>query len=86
MEVHSVTAYNKPFYYDTLNAVVEKVYTYGIMDCKKKVLVIGNELYVQPDEVIVFRSGYEYGSYVIDLNAPNSLRYEILNAVCNKSI
>lgn len=86
VQYHSVTVFNKPFFYDTLNDVVDKIYTYGIMNCKDKVLVIGNELYVRPDEIVIYRSGYEYGTYVINMDAAKSLRIQILNAVCNKSI
>lgn len=86
LHFHALTIYNDPFFYDTLKDVVEKVYTYGIMNCSSKQLAIINEFYVKTDDTVIYTSNYQYGSHIIEMDVPDTLRFEILTSVCNKSI
>ena len=86
VEFHSVTIFNEPFFYDSVGSLVDKIYTYGILSCKEKTLFVFNEMFVDPKEIIVFNSIHEYGSFVVELESPNTMRNDILKAVCNKSI
>lgn len=86
VEFHSVTVFNEPFFYDSIGSLVDKIYTYGVLSCKEKNLFVFNEVYVDPKEIIVFNSIHEFGSFVVELESPNTMRNDILKAVCNKSI
>lgn len=86
VEFHSVTVFNEPFFYDSVGSLVDKIYTYGVLSCKEKVLYIFNEVYIDPKEIIVFNSIHEFGTFVVELESPNTMRNDILKAVCNKSI
>lgn len=86
VEFHSVTIFNEPFFYDSVGSLVDKIYTYGVLSCTEKNLFIFNEVYVDPKEIIVFNSIHEFGSFVVELETPNTPRNDILKAVCNKSI
>lgn len=86
VEFHSVTVFNEPFFYDSVGSLVDKIYTYGVLSCSEKVLYIFNEVYVDPKEIIVFNSIHEFGTFVVELESPNTMRNDILKAVCYKSI
>lgn len=86
VEFHSVTVFNEPFFYDSVGSLVDKIYTYGVLSCKEKVLYIFNEVYIDPKEIIVFNSIHQFGTFVVELETPNTMRNDILKAVCYKSI
>ena len=86
VEFHSVTVYDAPYIDDSIGSPIDKIYTYGVLSCDEKILVIFNEFYVNSSEVVVYQSIHEFGSYVVDLRTPNTIRNDILKAVCNKSI
>ena len=86
LHFHALTIYNEPFYYDTLKDVVEKIYTYGVLNCKVKQLAIVNEFYVKVDESIIYTANYEYGSNILEMDEPNSIGFDILSSICNKTI
>ena len=86
VEFHSVTIYNEPILYDAVGSLIDKIYTYGVLSCTEKNLYIFNEVYVDPNEIIVFNSMHQYGSYTVDLVSPNTPRNDIFKAVCYKSI
>lgn len=85
-EFHAVTSYKKPYYSDGLKTMVSKIYTYGILDCKDAKLSILFEWFVDPDETLIHRSGFEFGAYTIDMTAPNSARNEVYNHICKEMI
>ena len=86
VEFHSVTIYDVPYMDSSIGSPIDKIYTYGVLNCEEKILVIFNEFYVDSQEVVVYQTTHEFGSYVVDLRTPNTIRNDILKAVCNKSI
>ena len=86
VEFYSVTIYKEPYRDDSIGSLIDKIYTYGVLSCEEKILHIFNEYYVDSNRTIVFNSIHSFGTYIVELQAPNTVRYDILKAVCNKSI
>ena len=86
VEFHSVTIYKEAYLDGSVGSLIDKIYTYGVVDCDTKILHIFNEFYTDPNKTIVYYSTHAFGSYSIELSTPNSVRHNILKAVCNKSI
>lgn len=85
VNLYTVTIFNKLTFFSFLQEDIDKIYTYGVLNCNNKSLDIYYDLYVGQNQNIVYRSYYSYG-FNINLNEPNSIKIDILNTVCNKSI
>ena len=85
-EFHALTAYKKPYFSDGLKTLIDKIYTYGVLDCRQGYLYILFEWYVDPDETLIHRSGFEFGAYTVEMTTPDSARNEIYNQICKESI
>lgn len=86
VEFHSVTIYKEPYRDDSIGSLIDKIYTYGVLSCEEKILHIFNEFYTDPNKTIVYYSTHAFGSYSVELSTPNTVRHDILKAVCSTSI
>lgn len=85
-EFHAVTAYKKPYFSEGLRSLIDKIYTYGVLDCRNGNLHILFEWYADPNENLVHRSTHEFGSYTVEMLEPDTARNEIYNLICKESI
>lgn len=86
VDFHSITYFKEPQRFDGLYEPVDKIYSYGIMDCNNSLLYIISELYVNVDQTVIFSDNFDPGSRMINMNDPGTIRYDILQPVCNKLI
>jgi len=80
--VHSLVSFDSPRKLQNMDIFVDKIYTYGLMDCNKGLFSLLSELYVDDKGVVKLNSLYEEGDYVVSLNAPGTARYEAYVYVC----
>ena len=85
-EFHAVTAYKIPYDSDGLKTKISKIYTYGVLNCNQSVLHILYEWYVDPEENMIFRGTYEFGSYAVEMETPDTARNEVYNLICKEMI
>lgn len=86
--LHGVTVY-KPGEEQKFNGLpftVKKIYTYGHLICKERVLYILNQWYTTEDGVIVYTQNYNYGEYVSDMNDKNTTRHNVHILLCGDRI
>lgn len=86
VEVHSITEFYPPdgIKLEPIAEPVKRIYTYGIMECKKGIFNLLNSWYVDKNNKIVYNQVHEFGTYEIDVRPTNTPRNDLYQLVCNK--
>ena len=85
VDFHSVTEFNTFEEYKGLPYKIKRIYTYGVMSCKRSMLMIFVDMYTDLENTIRFSSAYQNGSYIVDMNE-TELRKQIKYMVCGDTI
>jgi len=86
VKFHAFVPYHEPQYMYGVDVPVTALYVYGSLHCGKQKLMLLMDLYVDETNKVVFRNSYEVNSNIVNLNVPNTTRFDILNLVCKESI
>lgn len=86
--LHGVTIYKpgEEQKFDGLPFTVKKIYTYGHLVCKDKVLYVLNQWYTTEKGVIVYSQSYNYGEFISDMNDPNTTRNKAYHLLCGEKV
>ena len=79
---HSMVVFDKPRMPEGTDIPISKVFSYGLIDCESATFSLMNDIYVDKDHKVVFDTKYEPGEYLVNLNAPDTARYEAYISVC----
>ncbi len=87
-DLHGVTIYKdgEEQKFDGLPFEIKKIYTFGHLICKDRVLYITNQWYTTKDGVVVYSQVYEYGEYASDMNDPNTTRHLVYISLCGDKV
>lgn len=80
--VHSLVSFDAPRKLENADIFVDKIYSYGLIDCNKGLFSLLGELYVDDKGEVKLNSMYGEGDHVVALNAPGTARYEAYVYVC----
>lgn len=81
-----MTIFNKEQTYSYISGNVKKIYSYGILNCDIAKLYLMGDFFVDKKEVILFYQTHDWGTYITDMDVPNTSRNDVYNAVCKDSI
>lgn len=86
--LHGVTVYKdgEEQKFDGLDISVKKIYTYGHLVCKEKVLYVLNQWYTTDKGVVVYSQAYQFGEFVSDMNDPNTTRNLVYISLCGDKV
>jgi hypothetical protein len=85
--IYTLLIFDKPREVKGTNILIEKIYTFGLLDCDSSLFSMIGELYTDSNGVIHQNSLYEEGEYVVKMNSPDTARKEAyLSACVNKRI
>lgn len=86
--LHGVTVYKpgEEQKFDGLPFKVKKIYTYGHLICKERILYVVNQWYTTEEGVVVYSQNYNYGEFVSDMNDPNTTRNNVYKLLCGDRI
>ncbi len=85
-EFHAVTEYDVPAPMSFTDIPIKRIYSYGVLNCKEANLYLLIDLYVDVHNKIIMRQYHEFGSYVSNMNNPNTIRYNVYNLLCKESV
>jgi hypothetical protein len=83
---HGMTVFHKEQTYSYIPGGVKKMYSYGILNCDTAELYLMGDFYASSKEVVLFHQTHDWGTYITNMNVPNTSRNEVYNAVCKDSI
>jgi len=82
---HSITEFNTYKEYSGLPHKIKRIYTHGVISCKRSLLMILSDIYTDSENTIRFSVPYQSGEFIVDMNE-TSLRKQITYMVCGDSI
>jgi len=85
-EFHSVTEFYKPYKYQSFSEPIHRVYSYGVLNCPQAAFYLMISLYVDVNNVVVFREYHEFGTYISPLKGTNTARQNIYDILCRDSV
>lgn len=80
--VYSWTEFKEPEYYSYLQGSVQRMISYGFMNCNEGTFSLMGSLYVDQKNKILDSTGYEYGEYLVEVTTPNTSRNKAFIKVC----
>lgn len=81
-----MTIFHKEQNYSYIKGDVKKIYSYGILNCDIAKLYLMGDFFVSNKEVVLFYQTHDWGTYITDMDVPNTSRNDVYNAVCKDSI
>lgn len=80
----SVTEFNDPegYQFKDIPGVIQKIYTYGIVECPNGLLNLLNSWYVDKHNKIVYTQEHTINTYIVDLRQRNTPRNDLFQLVC----
>jgi hypothetical protein len=85
-EFHSYTEFDNPHTYSIIKEPVKRIYTYGIVNCTEANLYLLGDLFVDKNNIIVYRQYHQFGSYITNLSVDDKIRSGIYNVLCKEII
>jgi hypothetical protein len=83
---HGMTIFHKEQIYSYIKGGVKKIYSYGILNCDIAKLYLMGDFFTDNKEVVLFYQTHDWGTYITDMDVPNTSRNDVYNAVCKESI
>lgn len=85
--IYTLVTFDKPRQIQGTDITIDKIYSFGLLDCNNALFSLLGELYVDVNGVIHQNSLYEEGQYVVKMNSPDTARQQAyLSACVNKRI
>ena len=85
-EFHSYVEYVPPKQFDYIDGKTKRIYTFGVLSCSEGKLYLLLDLYTDENNIVHFRNENDMGTFVSDMNAPNTVRNDVYNLICKDSI
>ncbi|MFM2016334.1 MAG: hypothetical protein RIQ51_1824 [Bacteroidota bacterium] len=85
--VYTLLIFDKPRQVKGTDIMIDKIYSFGLLDCNLALFSLIGELYTDVGGVIHQNTLYEEGQYVVKMDSPDTARKEAyLSACVNKRI
>ena len=85
--IYTLVSFDKPREIEGTNITIDKIYSFGLLDCNKALFSLVGEMYVDSTGTIHQNTLYEEGQYVVKMDSPDTARKEAyLSACVNKRI
>jgi hypothetical protein len=85
--IYTLVSFDKPRQVEGTSILIDKIYTFGLIDCNLALFSLIGEIYTDVDGAIHQNSLYEEGQFVVKMNSPDTARKEAYLAACvNKRI
>ena len=85
--IYTLLIFDKSRQVKGTDIVIDKIYSFGLLDCNLALFSLIDEIYTDVNGVIHQNSMYEEGQYVVKMNSPDTARKEAYLAACvNKRI
>ena len=81
-----MTVFHKEQTYSYIKGGVKKMYSYGILNCETAKLFLMGDFFASSKEVVLYYQTHDWGTYITDMDVPNTSRNEVYSAVCKDSI
>lgn len=81
-KVYSLTLYKKEEIYQNLKAPVNRVITYGYMNCEQEAFYLMGQIFMDKNNEILYISERTFGEQIIELSSPNTPRNKAYVKVC----
>jgi hypothetical protein len=86
LNFQGMTIFHKEQTYSYIEGGVKKIYSYGILNCEAAKLYLMGDFFTSSKEVVVYYQTHDWGTYITNMDVPNTSRNEVYNAVCKDSI
>ena len=83
---HGMTIFHKEQSYSYITGGVKKIYSYGILNCEMAKLYLMGDFFTSDKDVVIYYQTHDWGTYITDMDVPNTSRNDVYNAVCKDSI
>ena len=83
---HGMTIFHKEQSYSYITGGVKKIYSYGILNCETAKLYLMGDFFTSDKDVVRYYQTHDWGTYITDMDVPNTSRNDVYNAVCKDSI
>lgn len=84
LKMHSMIVFDSPREYKNISVPVKKIYSYGLVDCENAKLYLITDFFTDANEKLVWVQRHAMGSFVTDLDAPNTPRGLVFIKMCGK--
>lgn len=84
--IYSLVDFDEPRQIQGVDIRIDKIYSYGLIDCNRALFSLLGEIYTDENGVIHKNAVYEEGKYIVNLDAPGTARYEAYALACKTSI
>ena len=81
-----MTTFHKEQTYSYITGGVKKIYSYGVLNCETAKLYLMGDFFASSKEVVIYYQTHDWGTYITDMDVPNTSRNDVYNAVCKDSI
>lgn len=85
--IYTLVSFDKPREVKGTGILIDKIYSFGLLDCNNTLFSLIGEMYTDVDGIIHQNSTYAEGEYVVKMNSPDTARQQAyLSACINKRI
>lgn len=86
VEFHAVTEFNSLQEYPQFPYKIKRIYSYGILSCEQAKLYLLGDFFTDETNTVRYTQSHDFGTYVTNLDVPNSIARDVYNVVCGDTI
>lgn len=86
VEFHAITEFNDPREYPQFPYKIKRIYSVGVLSCEQSKLYLLSDFFTDVTNTVRYTQSHEFGTYVTDLDVPNSIARDVYNVVCGDTI
>lgn len=80
--IYTLVSFDKPREVKGTNILIDKIYSFGLLDCNNALFSLVGEMYVDTTGIIHQNSLYDEGEYVVKMNSPDTARQQAYLSAC----
>jgi len=86
IRIHSLAQFKNPQDQAIADTPISKLYSFGVLSCKRKLFHVLNDFYVDENDQIVHTENYSPGEFVVELTISNDLRRLVYEFACHRGL
>lgn len=86
VEFHAITEFNTAQEYSQFPFKIKRIYSYGVLSCEEAKLYLLGDFFTDVQNTVRYTQSHEFGTYVTNLDVPNSIARDVYNIVCGDTI
>lgn len=86
VEFHAITEFDDLQEYPQLPFKIKRIYSYGVLSCEQSKLYLLADFFTDASNTIRYTQSHDFGTYVTNLDVPNSIARDVYNVVCGDTI